>query len=146
MRSLRGGRLSRVGVLVLALPVLAVGDAEGAGIDLILTADKATYARSEPIVLTIAVVNRGPEPATLQFPTAQRYDVVIRNADQVDVWRWSDGQMFAQVLGEEMLPARGALRYRITVRHRFPSGRYTAVATIPAEGEPISASLEIAVR
>ncbi|HSF06317.1 MAG TPA: BsuPI-related putative proteinase inhibitor [Methylomirabilota bacterium] len=146
MPSRRGGRLGSVGVLVLALAVLGAGNAEETGVDLVLTADKATYARSEPIVLTIAVVNRGPDPVTLQFLTAQRYDVVIRTADQVDVWRWSDGQMFAQVLGSQTVRGRGVLRYRVTVRHRLPAGRHTVVASVPAEGAALEASLPITVR
>jgi len=138
--------LGRLAAVLLAFLGLAAESPRGAGIELVLTAEKAAYAQNEPISLRLMVFNRGSEAVTLRFRTAQRYDVVFRDAQHREVWRWSAGQMFAQVLGEEMLPARGALRYRVTVRQRFPPGRYTAVATIPAEGEPISASLEITVR
>lgn len=144
--ALRRGGLGGLTVLLFALLSFVAGSAAGAGVDLVLTADKSTYARSGPIVLTIEVVNRGLEPVTLQFRTAQRYDVVVRNVANAEVWRWSDGQMFAQILGEETLVGRGVLRHRVTVRQRFPSGRYTVVAIVPAEGAALEASLHITVR
>jgi hypothetical protein len=143
---LRRGDLGRLTLLLFALTGFTAGSVAGTGLNVVLTADKAAYTRSEPIVLTIAVVNRGLEPVTLQFRTAQRYDVAIHNAENVEVWRWSRGQMFAQVLGEETLAGQGRLRYRVTVRHRFPPGPYTVVATVPAEGNARSASLQIAIR
>lgn len=146
MPVLRRGDLGRLAGLFLALFALAAGSGAGAAVDLVLTANKATFARTEPIMLTIAVVNRDPGPVTLQFRTAQRYDVVVRDAANAEVWRWSDGQMFAQILGEETLAGQGMLRHRVTVRHRLPAGRYTVVATVPAQAVELEASLHLTVR
>jgi hypothetical protein len=121
--------------------------AEGAALDLLLKADKSTYAPGEPIALTLEVANRGPHPVTLNFRTNQRYDIVIRDSQGREVWRWSAEQMFAQVLGEEILPpGTGTLTYGITLRERLAPGRYTAVGIIPAEAGPISTSLDFTIR
>ena len=146
---MRAGRVSLGGLAALLLGLLGLA-AEGLGeaaLDLLLKADKSTYALGEPIALTLEVANRGPRPVTLQFPTAQRYDIVVHDSQGREVWRWSAGQMFAQVLGEEILPPGSvALTYGVTLRERFAPGRYTAVGIIPAEGAPISASLDLTIR
>jgi Intracellular proteinase inhibitor len=134
------------GLATLLLGLLGLA-AEGAALDLLLKADKSTYAPGEPITLTLEVPNRGPHPVTLHFRSDQRYDIVIRDSQGREVWRWSAEQMFAQVLGEEILPpGSAALTYGVTLRERLAPGRYTVVGIIPAEGGPISASLDLTIR
>ena len=118
-----------------------------AGLGLVLRADKeTTYGQGEPIKLTLHVTNRGTEPATLHFLSAQRYDVAVKNLEGQEIRRWSNGQMFAQVMGEETLqPGRRARTHRITVRERFSPGRYTVIGMIPAQEELLSESITISI-
>ncbi|MGC4053345.1 MAG: BsuPI-related putative proteinase inhibitor [Paludibaculum sp.] len=37
----------------------------------------------------------------VQFPTSQRYDLVLRNPSGAIVYRWSEGKAFLDVVGEE---------------------------------------------
>ena len=71
------------------------------------------YALLEPLVMTLTVANVKEEDLTLTFPTAQRYDFIVRKGKQI-VWRWSEGMMFAQVIGRETLRAGESLSYEIT--------------------------------
>ena len=99
------------------------------------------------MALTLLVLNRSPQPVSLTFRNAQRYDIVVQDAKGDPVWRWSAGRMFAQVMGEETLqPTRGEVAYRITVREPFPQGRYTVIGMIPAEEGPMSANIKITVQ
>ena len=125
----------------------AVAKSQGlAGLGIVLKADKETYGQGEPIKLTLHVINRGTEPVTLHFLSAQRYDVAVKNLEGQEIWRWSNGQMFAQVMGEETLqPGRKARTYRITVRERLSSGRYTVIGMIPAQEELLSESITISI-
>jgi len=117
-----------------------------AGLGLVLKTDKETYGQGEPINLILHVINRGAEPVTLRFLSAQRYDVAVKNLKGQEVWRWSSGQMFAQVMGEETLqPGRRAWTYRITVRERLSPGRYAVIGTIPAQEELLSESITISI-
>lgn len=68
-------------------------------LQLVLSADRAVYARGEPVRLTLAVTNPGPAPVTLTAPTSQLYDFIVLK-DGVEVWRWSAGRMFLTVLTE----------------------------------------------
>jgi len=125
----------------------AVAKSQGlAGLGLVLKADKETYGQGEHINLILHVINRGAEPVTLHFLSAQRYDVAVKNLEGQEIWRWSNGQMFAQVMGEETLqPGRRARTHRITVRERFSPGRYTVIGMIPAQEELLSESITISI-
>lgn len=102
-----------------------------------LAADKATYTPREPITFTLRAVNESSNPVRLGFRTSQRFDLVIKDAHGREVWRWSAGRVFAQVLGEETLSASGGeLRFQVTVEREFSRGVYTVTGVIPAlEGE-----------
>jgi len=135
-----------LGLLSIWQPSAEAKSAGLAGLGLVLKADKETYAQGEPIKLTIHVINRGTEPATLHFLSAQRYDVAVKNLKGQEIWRWLNGQMFAQVMGEETLqPGRRAWTNRITVRERLSPGRYTVIGTIPAQEELLSESITIRI-
>ena len=78
-----------------------------------LTADRAVYTAGQPITMEFCVFNRTGEEITLHFSDAQRFDFTIQEEVETDqlieflgakeVWHWSDGQMFAQMLGEEKI-------------------------------------------
>lgn len=133
--------------LALLLGVLAFGSAAAGLADLRLAVrtDKNAYAAGEAITLTITLENRGGDAVTLEFPTAQRYDVVVSDGEAREVWRWSAGQMFAQGIGQETLGGGQSRTYRITTREKLPSGRYAVVARVPATNTKLSAKTEIRV-
>ncbi len=101
------------------------------------------YALLEPIVMTLTVANVKGEDLTLTFPTAQRYDFIVRKGKQV-VWRWSEGMMFAQVIGRESLRAGDSISYEITWDQsgledmKPPLGAYSAQGILKTTREIIS--------
>ncbi|MFC5365789.1 BsuPI-related putative proteinase inhibitor [Salinirubrum litoreum] len=61
---------------------------------------------------TLTVTNEGDDPVSLTFSDSQRFDFVVRAAeDDTERWRWSDGQMFAQMLGSEELAPGESVAY-----------------------------------
>jgi hypothetical protein len=84
----------------------------------------------ERVRLVLNVTNAGGGASVLEFPTMQRYDFAIESADGGEVWRWSEGRMFAQALGTEQLGPGETLRYEEEWDHGGRRGRYTAVATL----------------
>lgn len=115
--------------------------------NVILTADKATYAPGEPIMLTLRVVNGTSKPVRLSFRTAQRFDLVVEDGSGREVWRWSAGRLFAQVLGEETLaPSGGEFRAHATAEGRFPPAVYTVKGIVPSREGVLSASATVTVR
>ena len=137
------------------LPVLAVclltprlgHGADTEGLKVLLTSDRAVYARREPVTLILKVVNDSPNPVHLNFRSSQRFDLLMRDGAAREVWRWSAGRMFAQAAGEETLnPSGGELRFQATARGDFPPGVYTVTGLVPALEGTLSAETAITVR
>jgi hypothetical protein len=59
-------------------------------IDVKVLADKSVF--------TLIVSNKADTKAVIEFPTSQQYDFIVKTSEGMDVWKWSDGQMFSQVI------------------------------------------------
>ena len=101
----------------------------------------------EPVRVTLEVTNRSPETVRLTFLTGQRFDLSLRNVSGREVWRWSDGRLFMQALGEEVLkPSPGVLRFDATIPAPRGEGRYTLHGKITATNLTLRASAPFQVR
>ncbi len=111
-----------------------------------LTTDKAIYAAGESIVMELIVFNRAAESLTFDFRDAQHYDFIIEDAEGNSVWRWAEGRMFAQVLGEETLgPGREEVVYTETYAGPLQPGGYKVIGALISANRPLSASLTITI-
>lgn len=101
----------------------------------------------EPVRAALEVINRSPESVRLTFSTGQRFDLSLENASGREVWRWSDGRLFIQALGEEVLkPSPGALRFDATIPAPRGQGRYTLHGQITATNLTLRAFAAFQVR
>ena len=136
--------------LLLVVCSLVPQDAQGTtltGVNVLLTSEKAVYSPGEPITFVLKVINNTSRPLRLSFRNAQRFDLVMRDTRGREVWRWSAGKIFAQVLGEERLkPSGGELLFQATVPGNLPPGEYTATGTVPALEDSLSAQTRITVQ
>ena len=80
----------------------------------------------------LRLTNDGPTPVFLAFRTSQRGDVALEQ-DGVERWRWSDGQMFLQVLGERELAPGETWSFSLDGVLDVEPGSYEAVAGVSAE-------------
>ncbi len=84
---------------------------------------------------TLQVSATGPRAATLSFSSAQRFDLWLEDSSGRELWRWSDGRMFAQVVGSETLePGGRTLLYRVDVPAPEEAGRYRLVGELTILG------------
>ena len=111
-----------------------------------LTTDKAIYAAGESIVIELIVFNRTAENLTFDFRDSERYDFIIEDAAGNRVWRWAEGRMFMQVLGEETLgPGREEVAYTGTYAEPLQPGGYKVTGAFVSANRPLSASLMITI-
>ena len=111
-----------------------------------LTTDKAIYAAGEGIVMELIVFNRTAESLTFDFRDAQHYDFIIEDTEGNSVWRWAEGRMFIQVLGEETLgPGREEVVYTGTYAGPLEPGDYKVIGALVSYNRPLSASLTITI-
>jgi hypothetical protein len=127
-------QLERVQVAAVPPPV-----APGPALRSVLSTDRASYPRGEPVTLRFTVQNRGTAPVTLTFRSGQMYDFSVRRVGR-EVWRWSHDRMFTQAIQEVVLRAGEERVFTERWNQRdfdgnlVPPGTYTAVGWLTAEG------------
>ena len=90
---------------------------------------------NDQIVIKFTLKNESDKGSTLYFPTAQRCEAVIRDADGKTVYTWSEDYDFAQDAGYSYLNAGEHLNYQLTIpyqalRGRIPAGQSTIMASL----------------
>jgi hypothetical protein len=90
---------------------------------------------NDQIVIKFTLKNESDKGSTLYFPTAQRCEAVIRDAEGKSVYTWSEDYDFAQDAGYSYLNAGEHLNYQLTIpyqalRGRIPVGQSTITASL----------------
>ena len=90
---------------------------------------------NDQIVIKFTLKNESDKGSTLYFPTAQRCEAVIRDADGKIVYTWSEDYDFAQDAGYSYLNAGEHLNYQLTIpyqalRGKIPAGQSTIMASL----------------
>lgn len=117
---------------------------EGFGIS--LRTDKHEYRPGDPIQIVLEVFNDGDQRVTFDFGGSQRYDFWIEEKGGKEIWRWSTGRVFLQILGKEMLgPRKRRLEYRVQHKEKVPPGVYQVKGKLTAR-RPMSAVVTVVVR
>lgn len=105
-----------------------------------------TFQPSDRITLAVIIRNRSDAPRTLTVPSSQTYDCIVYAGDNKEVWRWSAGRMFAQVITELTL-APGESRtftatWDLTDRTGSPlsPGDYSVVGLVPGRAPGLTSS------
>ena len=112
-----------------------------------MSTDKMSYAVGEPIKLTVKIFNCNEEDVIFHFNTSQRYDFIIEDEEGNEVWRWSEGRMFAQMLGEEILgPTNIEIIYSVKYKDKLNPGYYKVTGFFVAQEKPMSGSIIIEVK
>ena len=106
--------------------------------------DRELYAPGDTVQASLVLRNEADTAVALHFFTGQRYDFVVIGAD-TEVWRWSTGRGFVQMMGEERLEAGDSRSW--SERFIAPSapGTYVLEASITSQEPSPSASVELRV-
>ena len=112
-----------------------------------LTTDKMSYSVGEPVIMTLKIFNYTEEDIVFHFNNSQRYNFVIEDKEGNEIWRWSEGRMFAQMLGEEILgPGNPEVIYTAEYKDRLSPGYYKVTGFFIAKDRPMSGSIIIEVK
>jgi hypothetical protein len=72
----------------------------------------------------------------MRFPSGQTHDVVVLDTTGREVWRWSSGRVFTQVLQNKVLRATDTLAFGERWKDP-PRGQYVAVARLASANYPV---------
>ncbi len=112
-----------------------------------ISTGKMSYSVGEPIKMTLKVFNYTEEDIVFRFNNSQRYDFIIEDEEGNEIWRWSEGRMFAQMLGEEILgPSNSEVIYTVEYKDRLSPGYYKVTGFFIAQDRPMSGSIIIEVK
>lgn len=102
-----------------------------------------TSVSGDAVTFTFTVTNTGPDAVELQFADAAEADVAVTDEGR-EVWRYTEGRMFAQVVSEKRLAADEAETYEFEWSDP-ESGEYAAVAELRTRGRTCEARTEFTV-
>jgi hypothetical protein len=105
--------------------------------------DAPAGARSVRFALSVA--NGTGKRVELSFPTGQTHDFAVLDGTGREVWRWSDGRLFTQLVQRKLLDVRDVVTYD----ERWPAppaaGRYTLVAVLRSDSHPVEQRIAFSV-
>jgi hypothetical protein len=123
------------------------------GVEFTLSTPRNVYAAGEAIPFEMVLRNRSTtQPAMLTFPSGQDFDVVVSSADGREVWRWSAGRFFTQVVRDITLAPGEERRFSATWDQRTdagsaaPAGAYQATAVLTTQAPITSNSVDLRIR
>ncbi|WP_135854542.1 BsuPI-related putative proteinase inhibitor [Halorussus salinus] len=102
-----------------------------------------TTVESDRVVFEYTVENASDAPEEVQFRSSLLADFALLDGDD-EVWRASDGQMFAQMIQNETFGA-GETRTFTDEWDDPDPGDYTVVATLNAMGDDAEARTDFSV-
>ncbi|SDN29114.1 conserved repeat domain-containing protein [Halogranum gelatinilyticum] len=108
-----------------------------------LDATLAADTEGDTVRFTLTVENTGTDAETLSFRDSQRAEFVARSGE-TEVWRWSEGQLFAQMLGSETVEPGATVTYEAEWEVAS-GGTYTVVGTVVADDCDVSAEATVSV-
>ncbi|MCU4740061.1 BsuPI-related putative proteinase inhibitor [Natronoglomus mannanivorans] len=105
--------------------------------------DVSVSADGNDVRFAFTVHNTGSGTADLQFPDACKADFAVLDEGR-EVWRFTDGRVFAQMIGEASIPPGESITYDGTWDDP-QNGEFTAVAELCARNEQCEARAEFSV-
>ncbi|THE64393.1 hypothetical protein D8Y22_13355 [Salinadaptatus halalkaliphilus] len=102
-----------------------------------------TAGESPTVEFAFTVRNEGSEPVEINFSDSGKTEFVVRD-EKREIWRFTDGRMFAQLLSTDRLEAGETTTYEGEWENPRP-GEYTAVAELRARETDCEARSEFTV-
>ena len=94
-----------------------------------LTAEPRVVESGESVSLTLTVRNLSEKNRTFEMPSSQTYDFTASEKGGGEIWKWSSGMMFTQIIGSAAIQAEGSKVYKVSWS---PAGIQPGTYTIEA--------------
>jgi hypothetical protein len=98
------------------------------------------------VQFALRVTNNTPAKLELLFPNGQTHDFVVVDSLGREVWRWSEGRMFTQVLQNRVLDTHGTLAIDAFWHSKLPPGQYVAIASLLSENKPLEQRVQFELK
>ncbi len=103
-------------------------------------------AGTRTVRFALSIANGTGKRVELTFPSGQTHDFVVLDATGREVWRWSDGRMFTQLMRSRLLDVRDVVTYDEQWPAPPSAGRYTLVALLRSDSHPVEKRVPFSVQ
>jgi hypothetical protein len=133
-------------LLIAVAPALAIGEEKQVSIQNDYSFFIDPVAGQENAEFELYLRNNGSEPISFEFPTSQKYEIKVLDANKRKVYQYSDGKAFAQAFETLTLKPQESIKWRETwdyqtAEGRVKEGEYTVEAKLTAvsiNGKPVA--------
>jgi hypothetical protein len=78
----------------------------------------------------VRLTNKSKRPVTLEFPNAQRFEILLKNSAEQVLTTWSDNHAFAEVVGTVFINPQEHIEYAETIATRELTANRVYVAEV----------------
>ena len=98
----------------------------------------AKISAGDNVKVQVSLVNKTAKPYAVKFMTSQKLDVIINDLKGKQVYKWSEGLRFAQVVNELKVEAGDTWSHELTIQigkgeRQLPPGTYNVVVMLLGE-------------
>jgi hypothetical protein len=112
------------------LPEYKDAQLRGLMLSLQLSPQPIRLSETRQMPVTITLTNKAKRPVTLEFPTAQRFEIYLRNSAGKILTAWSDNHAFAQEVSTIMINPQEHIEYAETIATRELSANKVFIADV----------------
>ena len=115
------------------LPEYADPNLRGLVLTLQLSPQPIKLSETRQMDVKLTITNKAKRPITLEFPDAQRIEILLRNSTDKVLTTWSDNHSFAQAAGTVLINPQEHLEYAETIatRELMPNKVFIAEVFFP---------------
>ncbi|WP_102261826.1 BsuPI-related putative proteinase inhibitor [Mesobacillus jeotgali] len=132
-------------LLMAVAPVLAIGEEKQTPANLEYSFYIDPLAGPDKAEFEIVLQNQGNTELSFEFPTSQKYEITVFDANKKKVYQYSEGKSFTQAFETLTLKPQGKMKWMeswdySTAGKRVPEGEYTVTAQLKAtsiNGKPV---------
>jgi hypothetical protein len=96
-----------------------------------------TLTLSDKVAFELTVTNNTDRKVELRFPNGQTHDLVVLDSIGREVWRWSEGKLYTQVVQNRVVDKHQSITFRADWKKPDTTGTFTAVAQLSSRNYPL---------
>ncbi len=101
---------------------------------------------TDGVRFTLNVRNNSRRMVELKFPSGKTHDFYVLDENGREVWRWSRGRMFTQMLQNKLIKSKDNAVFADRWNASNAHGKFTAVAVLASVNHPVEERVEFALR
>jgi hypothetical protein len=142
--------MRKIGLMIILLlmavaPALAIGEEKGTTENLDYSFYIDPLAGPEKAEFEMVLQNLGDSELSFEFPTSQKYEITVVDANKQKVFQYSEGKSFAQAFETVTLKPQEKMKWvegwdYVSSGKRVPEGEYSVTAQLRAtsvNGKPV---------